>query len=275
LFDDVVDGVDVMPSRDALVQMSDALSQYKELAPKLTAAPIFQNVQRALNQSAVSGTAIPANVVKTWRSTMSKLTTSSDAAMREAAVSAIEALDNSIESALIAARKPEAIAQLREARGQYRNLMAIEHAAQRADVSGVLSPLQLRTALLQQSRRQYTRGKGDLGPLTRSAADVLQPLPNSGTQQRLSAGEIFGGASSGTFAGLGSAALGADPMIAAGIGLGATLAPVARNRFLSSDAGQRYFQNQLLRRAQPVNRSERAAPLAGLLSQAADPAYNP
>ena len=72
--------------------------------------------------------------------------------MREAAIESLEAIDDAINASLIAARKPEAIAQLREARGQYRNLLAIEDAAKRADVEGVLSPLQLRSALITQGR---------------------------------------------------------------------------------------------------------------------------
>ena len=268
VFNDVVDGVSVMPSRDNLISMNNALKTYKQLAPKSTAAPIFKNVQKALNQSAVSGQAIPADVLKTWRSTMSKLTKSSDAAMREAAIDSMEAIDDAINSALIAARKPEAIAQLREARGQYRNLLAIEDAAKRSDIEGVLSPLQLRTALIQQGRRSYVQGKGDLSPLTRAAADVLKPLPNSGTQQRLTAGQILPGAAGGTSAGLGAVGLGLDPLTATAVGATAAIAPAIRNRFLASDAGQRYFQNQLMGQAGPaVTKKSAAGMLPGLLAQ--------
>ena len=268
VFNDVVKGVGVTPSRDNLISMNNALKTYKQLAPKASAAPIFKNVQKALNQSAVSGQPIPADVVKTWRSTMSKLTTSPDAAMREAAIGSIDAIDDAINSALIAARKPKAIAQLREARGQYRNLLAIENAARRSDIEGILSPLQLRTALLQQGRRSYVQGKGDLSPITRAAADVLKPLPDSGTQQRLSAGQLLPGAASGTGAGLAAGfGLGLDPMTATAVGAAAAAAPAMRNRFLASDAGQRYFQNQLMQGAGPLLDQQIIGTLPGLLSQ--------
>jgi hypothetical protein len=267
VFNDVVEGVGVLPSRDNLISMNNALKAYKELAPKASAAPIFKNVQKALNQAAVSGQPISADIVKTWRSTMSKLTKSSDAAMREAAIESLEAIDDAINASLIAARKPEAIAQLREARGQYRNLLAIEDAAKRADVEGVLSPLQLRSALITQGRRRYVQGKGDLGPITRAASDVLKPLPNSGTQQRLSAGQMLPSAAGGTGAGLGAAGLGLDPLTATAVGAATTVAPSVRNRFLASGAGQRYFQNQLMQQASPLLDKQLVRTAPGLLSE--------
>lgn len=267
VFDDVVEGVNVLPSRDNLISMNSALKVYKDLAPKASAAPIFKNVQKALNQAAVSGQPIPAHIIKTWRSTMSKLTKSSDAAMREAAIESLEAIDDAINASLIAAGKPKAIARLREARGQYRNLLAIEDAAKRADVEGVLSPLQLRTALIQQGRRRYVQGKGDLGPITRAAADVLKPLPNSGTQQRLSASQLIPGAAGGTGVGLGAAQLGLDPVTATALGAATAIAPAVRNRLLASEAGQRYFQNQLMQQAGPMLDGQTIRTVPGLLSQ--------
>lgn len=267
VFNDVVEGVGVLPSRDNLISMNNALKAYKELAPKASAAPIFKNVQKALNQAAVSGQPISADIVKTWRSTMSKLTKSSDAAMREAAIESLEAIDDAINASLIAARKPEAIAQLREARGQYRNLLAVEDAAKRADVEGVLSPLQLRSALIKQGRRRYVQGKGDLGPITRAASDVLKPLPNSGTQQRLSAGQMLPSAAGGTGAGLGAAGLGLDPLTATAVGAATAVAPSVRNRFLASGAGQRYFQNQLMQQASPLLDKQLVRTAPGLLSE--------
>lgn len=267
VFDDVVSGVDVIPTRDNLIKMNNSIKTYTQLAPKETAAPIFRNMQKALNEAAVTGKPIPASVIKEWRSTVSKATTSEDGAMRNAAIDAIEALDDAINSALVAAKKPEAVANLREARGQYRNLLAIEKAAARSDVEGILSPLQLRTALIQQGRRRYTQGKGDLAPITRAAADVLRPLPQSGTQPRLSANQMFSGAAGGTGAGLGAVGLGMEPLTATAVGAATAVAPAVRNRFLASDAGQRYFQNQILDEFGPLLDQRASGMLPGLLSQ--------
>lgn len=267
VFDDVVSGVKAMPDPNDLTAMSKSLELYRQLAPKSTAAPIFENINKELVEAFRTGNDIAADTLKTWRSTLSKLTTSADAATRETAISAVEVIDDIIAKALTSTGKPEAIQKLGEARNQYRNLLAIERAASRADVEGILSPLQLRTALLQQGRRRYVQGKGDLAEMTRAAADVLKPLPQSGTSPRLGAGQIMQGAAGGTGAGLGAVGLGLDPATATAVGALAALTPAARNAFLASEAGQRYFLNQLMRPAGPVIDQGAAAMLPGLLSQ--------
>lgn len=267
VFDDVVSGVKAMPDPNDLTAMSKSLELYRQLAPKSTAAPIFKNINKELVEAFRTGNDIAADTLKTWRSTLSKLTTSADAATRETAISAVEVIDDIIAKALTSTGKPEAIQKLGEARNQYRNLLAIERAASRADVEGILSPLQLRTALLQQGRRRYVQGKGDLAEMTRAAADVLKPLPQSGTSPRLGAGQIMQGAAGGTGAGLGAVGLGLDPATATAVGALAALTPAARNAFLASEAGQRYFLNQLMRPAGPVIDQGAAAMLPGLLSQ--------
>jgi len=267
VFDEATAGVEVMPSSTDLTAMSKALGVYRELAPKDAVAPIFENINKALVRSFRAGTPIPARSVASWRSNLSKLTTSADTATRNAAVSALEAVDDAINTSLVAAGKPELVSKLSEARNQYRNLLALERAAQRSE-TGIITPAQLRNALLLQGRRRYVQGKGDLGPLTRAGAEVLGALPNSGTQQRLSAGQVMSGAAGGTGAGLGAFGLGLDPMSATAVGVAAAAAPALRNQFLSSNMGQRYFLNQLMEQAGPaVTKEGAAAMLPGLLSQ--------
>lgn len=267
VFDDAIKGVGVTPSSQDLSRMSKALDTYRQMAPKEASAPIFENINKALVQSFRSGNPIPAANVSSWRSTLSKLTTSPDTATRQAAIDALETVDEAINTSLQTAGKPEMVARLSEARNQYRNLLAIERAAQRSE-SGLLTPAQLRTALLMQGRRRYVQGKGDLGPLTRAGAEVLESLPQSGTQPRTLAGQITSGAAGGTGAGLGAFGLGLDPVIATGVGAAATVAPALRNRFLASNAGQQYFLNQMMQQAGPsVTREGAIAMLPGLLSQ--------
>ena len=252
VFDDVVRGVDVMPEPANISRINQAVDTFREMAPKETAAPIFQNVQRALVRAFDKGETIPAATVSSWRSTLSKLTTSNDTATREAAREALEAVDDVINTSLTSAGRPEAVQQLSQARNQYRNLLAIERAAQRSE-GGVLSPAQLRTALLQQGRRRYVQGGGDLGPLTRAGNEILSPLPQSGTAPRTMASQLTSGAPAGTGAGLGAMGLGADPLLATGIGLAATAAPALRNQFLSSGPGQRYMLNQMMSQGGPLS----------------------
>jgi hypothetical protein len=267
VFDEAASGVDITPSTQDLSKMSSALSTYREMAPRATGAPIFENINSALVKSFRSGDPIPASNVASWRSTLSKLTTSSDTATRQAAVEALDAVDDAINSSLVSAGKPEMVAQLSEARNQYRNLLAIERAAQRAE-GGILTPAQLRTALLMQGRRRYVQGRGDLAPITRAGTEVLESLPQSGTQPRTIAQQLSSGAAGGTGAGLGALGLGLDPLSATAVGAAATAAPAIRNQFLSSPIGQRYFLNQLMSRAEPLSAGRAgAAMLPGILSQ--------
>ena len=183
VFDDVVSGVDVVPDANTLTKSSGALEVYRQLTPAGSAPPIFNNINKELVRSFRSGNAIPAATVKNWRSTVSKLTRSSDAATREAAIEMMDVIDDTFNAALKAAGKPEAIAKLGEARGQWRNLLAIESAASRAGegtAQGILSPSQLRNAVVQQGRSAFVRGKrGDIGDLTRAAEGVMKPLPTT------------------------------------------------------------------------------------------------
>lgn len=267
VFDEAITGVEIVPTPKDLTAMSKALETYREMAPKEAAAPIFKNINKALVQSFRSGNPIRPLSAASWRSTLSELTTSADTATRKAAISALEVVDEAISTSLSAAGKSEMVAKLSEARNQYRNLLALERAAQRSE-TGIITPAQLRNALLVQGRRRYVQGKGDLGPLTRAGVEVLGALPNSGTQQRLSASQVMSGAAGGTGAGLGAFGLGLDPMTATAVGAATAAAPALRNQFLSSNMGQRYFLNQLMEQAGPaVTREGAAAMLPGLLSQ--------
>ena len=267
VFDDAAAGVSVSPSMQDLSKMSSALNTYREMTPSSATAPIFKNINSELVNSFRSGTPIPASSVAAWRSTLSKLTKSPDPATRAAADEALAVVDDAIDAALISAGKPELVEELAKARVQYRNFLAIEHAAQRAE-GGILTPAQLRTALLMQGRRRYVQGQGDLGPLTRAGTEILKPLPQSGTQPRTLAQQVSAGAAGGTGAGLGALGLGLDPMAATAVGAAATAAPAIRNQFLSSPMGQRYFLNQLMSRAEPLSAGRAgAAMLPGVLSQ--------
>lgn len=271
VFDDVVKGVDATPSSGVLRKASQALETYRQTSPASNVAPIFSNINKELVRSYRSGNAIPASTLKGWRSKLSKMTKSPSPENRDTAIEMMGAIDDAISDALTASGRPQDVARLAEARSQYRNLLAIEDAASRAgqDVkAGLLTPRNLDAAVKRQGRRAYVQGRGDLTPLARAGAEVMQPLPQSGTQPRLSARELLqGGATTGTGAGLAAVGMGLDPVVATAIGGTAAAAPTIRNSILSSPLGQAYMQNQLV--GAPTQRSlkELQATLPGLLSQ--------
>jgi hypothetical protein len=266
VFQDVLSGVRSVPSKADQNAMKDVLKIYRDLAPKDSAIPILANIRKRIVSSVKSNKGLPAETLKEWRTSLSALTKSKDPATRKAAIGAIDVIDDMSEKALQAAGRGADAQKLAEARNQYRNLLAIEQAAARADIEGILSPLQLRTALLTQGRRRYVQGKGDLAELTKAAADILKPLPQSGTAPRISATQIMPSAAGGTGVGLGAVGLGVDPVTATVLGGIAAMTPSARNAFLSSSAGQRYIANQLMGPAGPVFNRQIGATLPGLLS---------
>lgn len=150
-----------------------------------------------------------------------------------------EALDDAMERSLRASGNTADLETLRTARNQYRNLMVVEKAATGAGsnaAEGLISPSQLRNAVVQQSRRSYARGQGDFADIARAGEAILKPLPQSGTAPRQNLQHVLallGGAAGG--------AAGGFPGAAAGI-----VAPAMAGRALMSGPVQAYLGNQLL-----------------------------
>jgi hypothetical protein len=154
----------------------------------------------------------------------------------------------------------------REARTQYRNILAVEKAATGAGqpaAEGIISPSAMRNATItEHGRRNYARGDGDFAELARAGEAVLKPLPDSGTASRLASRWLPQAASSGVGAMLGASAGGptgagvgalAGPLLARGVGHAAMTRPV-----------QALLANQLLAGTAP-GADARAAALAQAL----------
>ena len=191
VFDDVARGVDVTPDPATVNAMSMANETYKQLAPKSSQAPIVGEIVKRITGAFRTGQTIPASTVNSWRSNLSKLTTSSDGATRSAAIEAMNALDDTLASTLTNMGRADDVARLATAREQWRNFLAIQKAATSAGegaAAGVLSPSALRSAVVQQGRSSYAQGqRGELGNLARAAEGVIKPLPTSGTAENMRA----------------------------------------------------------------------------------------
>ncbi|REG46049.1 hypothetical protein EQ718_21555 (plasmid) [Paracoccus versutus] len=191
VFDDVARGVDVTPEPATLNALAAANETYKQLAPKSSQAPIIGEVVKRMTGAFRTGQTIPASTVNSWRSSLSKLTTSSDGATRSAAIEALGALDDALASTLTSMGRTDDVARLATAREQWRNFLAIQKAATGAGenaAAGILSPSALRSAVVQQGRASYAQGnRGELGNLARAAEGVIRPLPTSGTAENLRA----------------------------------------------------------------------------------------
>lgn len=243
VFDDVLSGVDILPDRNTVTNMSESLQTYRQLTPSANVPPILNNINREMVKAFRSGNPIPAKTMKVWRSTLSKLTKSADTATRDAAIAALDVVDDATANALRAAGRTDAIEKLATARGQYRNLLAVEVAASRAGertAQGIISPSQLRNAVVQQGRSAFVRGRrGDIAELSRAAEGVMKPLPtveSGGLRSIRGVPEMMG-------AGVGSSLgpLGAIAGVAA---------PTMARELAATPPLQRYFANQLLGQGQ-------------------------
>lgn len=160
------------------------------------------------------------------------------------------ALDNAMERSLFRMGNQQDMQTLRNARREYRNLLVLERAATGAGsgaAEGLISPSQLRNAVVQQNRRAYARGNGDFADLARSGEALLKPLPQSGTSPRHNVTHML--QTIGAIVGGGSGAAGGPGGAAAGA-LAGLAAPAVAGRALLSRPVQAYLGNQVLA-AQP------------------------
>lgn len=180
-FDDVMRGVDIIPEQAAVDGLSGAMQTYRSLAPKAGSLPIFGEVQRRMSVALKSGNPIPAGIMSTWRSNLSKLTASPDVATRDAATAALESIDDAMNSTLTALGRTEDIARLATARGQWRNYLALQQAVTMAGEDaalGIISPARLASAVTRQGRSAVATGRrGDIGALADAGVGVMSPLP--------------------------------------------------------------------------------------------------
>ena len=264
VFDDVVAGVDVTPDAPFLTKLAAANETYKQLAPKLTASPLIGNVLREGATAFRGGNTIPAATLKTWRSNLSKLTASADEPTRTAATEALEAVDDALEGAIVAAGKPENVARLATARGEWRNFLAIQKAATMAGEQaslGVISPARLASAVTAQGRAAVARGKrGDIGELSRAGVGVMSPLPTTtagGVRNVPGVSAMIGG-------GLGATVGGPVGAIAG------MVAPAALSAAKMTGPMQRYLANQAAAPGGPILQPGMAGAIPGAATGAND-----
>jgi hypothetical protein len=162
-----------------------------------------------------------------------------------------DSLDDAFERTLTTSGNTADAAALREARNQYRNLLVLEKAATgagSATAEGLLSPSQLRGAVVQQNRRNYARGNGDFADIARAGEAVLRPLPQSGTAPRQNMQHVL--QLLGTIVGGGAGAAGGPAGAITGAAAGLA-APALAGRVLMSRPVQAYLGNQALRPGAP------------------------
>jgi hypothetical protein len=264
VFDDVARGVDITPDTTMVAGLQDALDTFTRRATSGTprALPV---ILEETNSALATGATIPADRLIGWRSDLSALSTNADDAVRESAIAGLKVLDDALEQSLTAAGRADDVARLAEARGQWRNLLAIIKAASGAGsdtAEGLLSPSAIRNAVATQGRSAYATGtRGDIADIARAGESILRRPANSGTPAGLAAYNIPEILSAGTGGAIGSAMdLGA--LGTAGATVTALLAPALYRRAGMTD----FVQNSIINGGPSVLQPKYLTSLSGLLA---------
>lgn len=252
-FDRLAAGSAVPVDQAFIGDLNNTVSSYKNLLES-NAAPAVQNyIDEIFEHAANSPAGAPLLTGEQYQSLRSRIgadmrrTTSP--ALQDALGDIQSALDDAVERYLAVA-SPDDIPAWKDVRNQYRNFLVIEKAASGAGEKaalGVLSPAQIRNAIVQQSRRGYVRGMGDFADLARNANAAMSPLPNSGTVARLGAKGVV--TSIPTIAGtlLGGAAGAGNPLAAIAGGAAGAVVPGQIGKAMISPVGRSYLTNQLIK----------------------------
>lgn len=158
-----------------------------------------------------------------------------------------DSLDDALTRTIQKSGDIKRLGEMKVLRKDYSNLKTITKVmAKSGDTTeGLISPAALRqTVSSGAGQTNYVRGKGDFTDLARAGANIMKPLPDSGTSGRLMA--TMGGAGavrSGAGAALGNVIPGVGPAVGAAAGY--ALPPIM-GRAMLSGPGRAYLGNQLM-----------------------------
>lgn len=257
-FDDLAARSQLIPDADMVRNLREVFNNYGQTVPESMRAPIVQNITNDIVEAArrgpISGDAyqnITSRIARAARG-------ASSPDLKQALYGIREVLDDAMERSL-ASTNPEMAGAWRSAREQYRNLLAVEQAATRAGeaaAEGIISPANIRNAVVNQGRRAYARGQGDFADLARAGSMLLSPLPDSGTAGRLSARNLLPNSSTiGAILGGGAGTATGNPTAAIAGALAGAAAPRVAGAVLMSRPVQAYLTNQAASQMTPEMRA--------------------
>lgn len=244
-FDDLAARNQIIPDKQLVDDIRSTVGGYRELVPASARAPIVEGLSRDIVEAAQKPTGITGDIYQALRSRLDTLARGSGSDSHLA--SAFRGLRDTIDDAMsrsISKNNPADAGAWKEVRNQYRNMLILEKAATGAGenaAAGLISPSQLRNAVVGMGRRAYARGQGDLSQLARAGERLMKALPNSGTAPRTAARQL--GTSIPTLLGAGVGSAG-GPMGAIAGGIAGGALPFAAGRSLLSGSGRAYLTNQ-------------------------------
>lgn len=187
-FDNFGTTANIQPSRKLGADLLRAVTDYRAITGESTRAPLIENAVADIAQHAQqNGGAISGKFYAAMRSDLTrKARGTTNPELKQAIGDVVSSLDDAMEKSV----SPADAAAYRTARREYRNILVLEKAAGGAGeqtAEGIITPAKLRSAVQQQDKRAYVRGKGDFAELARAGEMLLKPMPSSNTAQWLRA----------------------------------------------------------------------------------------
>jgi hypothetical protein len=253
-FDQFAQTITVRATPTFASRLAAAADRYESVTPPVTRVPAVREAANNIAAKITSPQGMSGPEFATYRSELRRLQRGmkENPQASEAVGRLIESLDAQMVRSAPRGQRAQYANKLQDLNKRYRNMLAIEDAAGAAGENaalGLISPAALKQAVKRQNKKDYTRGRSELGQLAKAGEGVLRPLPSSGTAER--------GFAQGVVSAPGSVvgyAAGGDPLSA----LIGTVAPAAIRagtaRGVMSAPVQNYFANQRIpRTVEPID----------------------
>lgn len=241
-FQDLASRNNLIPDNHFVNDIVDAARNYRRVPDSQQRQMVQGYVDDIIDH--VNAGQMPGPQYQEMRSRLSRQSNSlrqTDPTLSEALRDMRNALDNGMRRSI----HPDDAELWDTTRREYSAQKVIEKAASRAGeatAEGQITPPNLRNTVSAENRGAYARGEGQFAELARAGANVMTPLPNSGTAQRTNAFHLL------------NAGLLGIPQALAG-------------RAVMSPPVQAYLANQLMNGAMPNSPAARSALIAELLQQ--------
>ena len=153
---------------------------------------------------------------------------------------------SALDDALQASANPQDLADLKQARLQWKNMRTVQDLASKAGIEGEITPAGLLGAVKKSYKDMAYSGAGDIGKLADIGQEFLKEGPNSTTAERLLLYRILEGGSIGSAGAF--AAMNPEEIPKAALGIGGLL---AAGKMGGSALKSNLYRNYVLRNAAP------------------------
>ncbi|MBZ9654673.1 hypothetical protein [Phyllobacterium lublinensis] len=240
-FDDLASRNSVIPDETLSKEIGDTLRSYVDNTNPTARIPAIPNTVADITADIANGPISGAKYKQLASSIGEKLKSATGEEL-EAWRGIRDSLDDAMERS-IAATNPADLGAWKETRNAYRNLLVVEKAVTGAGENarlGIISPAQLRGAVVAQGRRAFARGQGDFADLARAGEGTMAKIPESGSVLNTVGGRMVGGGG----AGLAIDILTGTPGLSTAIGVGVPAVGRAAGSALMSKSIRAYLANQ-------------------------------